>query len=183
MTPNPKTLKTTDTVNEAIVALLAAGYNGAPVVDPITNHLVGCVSAHDFVMIEETGAVLPIDVNGEQQNKNNENQNEMSTMNALRKIVATTVGELTTETPLTIHIDTSIKDAAELLTKERKHRLCVMDDHNQLVGILSTSDIMRNIVENVLQVLPEASAASVDDGTEMAAKGAAEPTTAGVLTP
>lgn len=75
-----------------------------------------------------------------------------------RKIVATTVGELTTEEALTIHLDTSMKDAAELLTRERKHRLCVVDDESNLVGILSTSDVMRNIVD-VLQALPETSSA------------------------
>lgn len=150
MTPHPKTLKTTDTVDEAIVALLTAGLNGAPVVDPITNNLVGCVTAFDFIQREESGAILPFDM------KDPGTQQEMA-VNA-RKIVATTVGELTTEEALTIHMNTSMKDAAEMLTKERKHRLCVIDDENNLVGILSTSDVMRNIVD-VLQALPETSSA------------------------
>eukprot|EP00531_Pseudo-nitzschia_arenysensis_P013722 CAMPEP_0116144292 /NCGR_PEP_ID=MMETSP0329-20121206/15929_1 /TAXON_ID=697910 /ORGANISM="Pseudo-nitzschia arenysensis, Strain B593" /LENGTH=200 /DNA_ID=CAMNT_0003639715 /DNA_START=110 /DNA_END=712 /DNA_ORIENTATION=+ len=150
MTPNPRTLKTTDTVDEAIVALLAAGFNGAPVLDPITNNLVGCVTAFDFIQKAETGAVLPFDM------EDPENRQEMA-INA-RKIVATTVGDLTTEEALTIHMDTNVKDAAEILTRERKHRLCVVDDDNNLVGILSTSDVMRNIVD-VLQALPEASSA------------------------
>merc|ERR1712174_166898 len=86
-----------------------------------------------------------------------ETQQQEMAVNA-RKIVATTVGELTTEEALTIHMDESMKDAAEMLTRERKHRLCVVDDENNLVGILSTSDIMRNIVE-VMQALPESSSA------------------------
>jgi hypothetical protein len=36
MTPNPVTLKTTDTVDEAIAVLLKNSFNGAPVVDPGT---------------------------------------------------------------------------------------------------------------------------------------------------
>jgi len=152
MTPNPRTLKTTDTVDEAIVALLGAGFNGAPVLDPITNNLVGCVTAFDFIQKEETGAILPFDM------EDPENQQEMA-INA-RKIVATTVGDLTTEQALTIHMDTSMKDAAELLTREKKHRLCVVDDEDNLVGILSTSDVMRNIV-HVLQALPQTSSAEV----------------------
>jgi len=154
-TPNPKTLKTTDTVDEAIVALLAAGFNGAPVLDPITNNLVGCVSAFDFIQKEETGAILPFDMGDP------ETQHEMA-VNA-RKIVAKTVGELTTEEALTINLNSSIRDAAEILTRERKHRLCVLDDENNLVGILSTSDVMRNIID-VLQVLPESSSAEGDFG-------------------
>lgn len=157
MTPNPRTLKTTDTVDEAIVALLAAGYNGAPVLDPITNNLVGCVTAFDFIQKAETGAILPFDM------EDAENRQEMA-MNA-RKIVATTVGDLTTEEALTIHVNTSMKDAAELLTRERKHRLCVVDDDNNLVGILSTSDVMRNIVD-VLHALPETSSAAPQESFE-----------------
>lgn len=154
MTPNPRTLKTTDTVDEAIVSLLAAGFNGAPVVDPITNNLVGCVTAFDFIQKEETGAILPFDM------EDPETQQEMA-VNA-RKIVATTVGELTTEEALTIHMDESIRDAAEVLTRERKHRLCVVDDENNLVGILSTSDVMRNIVD-VLRALPESSSSTEEE--------------------
>ena len=41
MTPNPVTLKTTDTIDEAIQELLRLGFNGAPVVDAETNDLVG----------------------------------------------------------------------------------------------------------------------------------------------
>lgn len=150
MTPNPKTLKTTDTVDEAIISLLAAGFNGAPVLDPITNNLVGCVSAFDFIQKEETGAILPFDMDDP------ETQQEMAVM--ARKIVARTVGELTTEDALTIHMNTNMRDAAELLTRKQKHRLCVVDDDNNLVGILSTSDVMRNIVD-VLRALPETSSA------------------------
>ena len=152
---NPKTLKTTDTVDEAIIALLSLGFNGAPVVDPITNALVGCVSAFDFIQKEETGALLPFDM------EDPEKQKEM-TINA-RKIVGTTVGELATEPALTIHMDTNMKDAAETLTKTQRHRLCVVDDGNNLVGILSTSDVMRNIVD-VLKALPEASSADMSVG-------------------
>ena len=143
-------MKTTDTVDEAIIALLGSGLNGAPVLDPITNNLVGCVNAFDFIQRAESGAILPFDM------EDPENQQEMA-VNA-RKIVATTVGELTTEEALTIHMNTSMKDAAEMLTREQKHRLCVIDDENNLVGILSTSDVMRNIVD-VLQALPETSSA------------------------
>jgi CBS domain-containing protein len=153
MTPNPKTLKTTDTVDEAIVSLLAAGFNGAPVLDPITNNLVGCVTAFDFIQKAETGAILPFDM------EDLETQQEMAV--SARKIVGTTVGDLTTEEALTIHMDESMKDAAEKLTRERKHRLCVVDDDNSLVGILSTSDVMRTIVE-VRQALPESSSSTAE---------------------
>mmetsp|Transcript_12198 Transcript_12198/g.13088 ORF Transcript_12198/g.13088 Transcript_12198/m.13088 type:complete len:207 (+) Transcript_12198:114-734(+) len=150
MTPNPITLKTTDTIDKAITILLTGGFNGAPVVDAITNNLVGCVSAFDFIQKEETGAVLPFDIEDPVE------QQQM--MVAAQKIVATTVGELMTDSAITVTLDSSMREAAELLTKVKKHRLCVVDDDNTLVGIISTSDIMRNIVD-VLQALPEKSSA------------------------
>ena len=111
---------------------------------------MGCVTAFDFIQKAETGAILPFDL------EDPEEQQQMA-INA-RKIVATTVGELTTEEALTITMNTNMKDAAEMMTKEKQHRLCVVDDENNLVGILSTSDVMRNIV-HVLQALPETSSA------------------------
>lgn len=114
---------------------------------------MGCVSAFDFIQKEETGALLPFD------SEDPVRKEEMKIN--VRKIVATTVGDLTTEPALTIHMDTNMKDAAEMLTKERKHRLCVVDHNNNLVGILSTTDVMKNIVA-VLQALPESSSAKKD---------------------
>mmetsp|Transcript_46370 Transcript_46370/g.113073 ORF Transcript_46370/g.113073 Transcript_46370/m.113073 type:complete len:271 (+) Transcript_46370:288-1100(+) len=145
MTRNPMTLKTTDTVDEAIELLLRTGFNGAPVVDPVTNNLVGVVSAFDFFQMAETGAVLPIIAGDEQE------QAEMAQV--ARKIVATTVGDLMAPAALTISPELSIRDAADLMLKDRCHRLCVVDESNSLVGVLATSDIMKNVI-SALRALP-----------------------------
>jgi CBS domain-containing protein len=60
MTHNPVTLLPSTTVDEAIQRLLKLGFNGAPVVDPESNNLVGVVSAFDFLQKEEGGALLPM---------------------------------------------------------------------------------------------------------------------------
>jgi CBS domain-containing protein len=146
MTPNPVTLKTTDTVDEAINILLRHSFNGAPVIDPFTGNLVGVISAFDFLSKEEAGALLPFEAG------DLEEQQEMAMM--ARRIVATTVGDLMTDAALTVPMDLPMKDAAELMIKDRCHRLCVVDDDNQLVGVLATSDVMRNI-NTVLAALPE----------------------------
>jgi CBS domain-containing protein len=114
----------------------------------VTGNLVGVISAFDFLSKEETGAVLPFEAGDLQE------QQEMAMM--ARRIVATTVGDLMTEAALTVPMNMSMKDAAELMIKDRCHRLCVVDDDNNLVGVLATSDVMRNVI-NVIKALPEAS--------------------------
>ena len=113
----------------------------------VTGNLVGVISAFDFLSKEETGALLPFEAG------DLEEQQGMAMM--ARRIVATTVGDLMTEAALTVPMDMPMKDAAELMIKDRCHRLCVVDDDNNLVGVLATSDVMRN-VNNVLKALPEA---------------------------
>ena len=152
MTPNPVTLKTTDTVDEAIQILLRHSFNGAPVIDPVTGNLVGVISAFDFLSKEEAGAVLPFEAG------DLEEQQEMAMM--ARRIVATTVGDLMSDAALTVPMDMNMKDAAELMIKDRCHRLCVVDDDNHLVGVLATSDVMRNI-NTVLAALPESGVVDV----------------------
>ena len=167
MTPNPITLRTTDTIDEAITTLLTAGFNGAPVIDPVSKNLVGVVSAFDFLSKEETGSILPFEMG------NPTEQQEMARL--ARKIVATTVGDLMTEAALTVPMDMPMKEAAEIMLRDRCHRLCVVDEGCNLVGILSTSDVMRNVVQTVLQALPGESsakssvtdvAATDDDGAD-----------------
>jgi CBS domain-containing protein len=108
--------------------------------------LVGVISAFDFLSKEEAGALLPFEAG------DLEEQQEMAMM--ARRIVATTVGDLMTDAALTVPMNMGMKEAAELMIKDRCHRLCVVDDDNNLVGVLATSDVMRNI-NTVLRALPE----------------------------
>ena len=148
MTADPITLKTTDTVDEAIKTLLSTGFNGAPVVDPDTKNLVGVVSAFDFLQKAETGAVLPFEF----ASANQDEQAQMA--NVARKIVATTVGDLMAPAAITVSPNLSIREAADIMLRERCHRLCVVDpDTKKLVGVLATSDVMRNVI-SALQALP-----------------------------
>ena len=153
MTPNPICLKSSDSVDEAIQKLLNLGYNGAPVVDPMTRNLVGVISAFDFLQKEEGGTLLPLFQDGSPQDLQH-------SADAVRKICATTVKDLMTPNPLTIPPTMSMREAAELMTRDRCHRLCVVDNEGNLIGILATSDVMRHVMKIVRQALPET--ASID---------------------
>lgn len=156
MTPTPIfTVQTTSTVNEAIHDLLQLNLNGAPVVDK-EDKLVGVISAFDFLQKENGGAVLPMQGSKEEMGR---------ILNVARKIVATTVGDLMSADPLTIHPNVSMREAAALMASQRTHRLCVVDDDGQLIGMLSTSDVMEDVLDTVHMALPETSTASKQQGT------------------
>ena len=150
MTTNTFTLRTTDTVNDAIHELLLRNLNGAPVVDEEDN-LAGVISAFDFLQKENGGAVLPIDT---QENSKEEMGRILS---VARKIVATTVGDLMSPEPLTISPTATMRDAALKMSTSRTHRLCVVNPEGQLIGILATSDVMQDVLKAVKQALPESS--------------------------
>lgn len=146
MSPAPIfTLKTTDTVNEAIHDLLQLNLNGAPVVDKEGN-LVGVITAFDFLQKENGGAVLPMQGSKEEMGR---------ILNVARKIVATTVGDLMSPNPITIHPSASMREAAALMSSSRTHRLCVVNDDGRLIGTLATKDVMQDILKAVRQALPE----------------------------
>jgi len=147
MTPkaNIHALRPHETVDEAIGKLLNFGVSGAPVVD-FDGNLVGVLSAFDVLQKEAGGALLPM----EGSSKTIE-----AYADAARKIVATTVDDLMTANPLTIHHNASMREAAALMTKERLHRLPVVDKAGKLVGILSSSDVMRDVLGTVRALLPE----------------------------
>lgn len=154
MTPSPIfTLRTTDTVNEAIHDLLRLNLNGAPVVDK-DDKLVGVITAFDFLQKENGGAVLPMQGSKEEMGM---------ILKIARKIVATIVGDLMSTDPLTIHPNVSMREAAALMASQRMHRLCVVDDDGEMIGMLATSDVMEDVLDAVHQALPETSTAMKQD--------------------
>jgi len=128
--------------------LLHLGFNGAPVVDPLTYNLVGIITAFDVLAKEEGGTLLHLVQDGS-------TQNVCQVADVARKICAKTVEDLMTPRPLTITPTTTMKVAAEIMTRDRCHRLCVVDDKGSLVGVLATADVMRHVLNIAHPSLPE----------------------------
>lgn len=148
MSSHPVCLKTTDSIDDAIQKLLTLGYNGAPVVDPTSQNLVGVISAFDFLQKEEGGTLLPLVQDGNAHDFQH-------TVDAARRICAKTVKDLMTREPMTVSPNMSMKKAAEIMIRDRCHRLCVVGDDGSLVGVLSPSDVMKHVLNVVQQALPE----------------------------
>ena len=156
MSTIPHALSPNMSVDEAISKLLTLDYSGAPVVDPVTGELVGMVSAFDFLQKEAGGALLPMEGSIEDIE---------AYVGAAKRIVATTVGDLmTSNRVVTVDPSDSMRDAASVMQNERLHRLPVVDSKSgKLVGMLSSSDVMRDVLSTVQQALPERASSDDDD--------------------
>jgi CBS-domain-containing membrane protein len=76
---------------------------------------------------------------------------------AARKICARTVADVMSDEALyTVTPATTMKHAAELMTRTRLHHLPVVDGtSNTLVGILTSTDVMKDML-HIVRHLPEA---------------------------
>jgi len=147
MTPRHelKTIDPSATIDGAIEILLQHGISGAPVVNERTGEVLGMVSSSDFLLKEECGALLPMEGSA---------QNVEGYLTAARKIMATTVGEVMSErSALRIKYDESMRHAADMMARDRVHRLLVVDDDGSLMGILTRSDVMKDVL-NAVRALP-----------------------------
>ena len=147
MTPeqNLLTLKTSTPVDEAVALLIEYGISGAPVVDENNDCLVGVISSFDFLQKEAgDGVLLPMtgsvsDIEGY--------------VDAAKKICAQKVGDIMTPNPATMSSSATMRSATAFMSKERLHRLPIVDD-GKLVGILTSSDVMQDMIHTVRNLPP-----------------------------
>jgi CIC family chloride channel protein len=114
-------------VNEAAIALAEAHVSGLPVVDR-RRHLVGVISSTDILASEE-------EVEGE--------------AGRVALFEETLVRDLMTPRPVTVTPTATVKEAAQLLLYADVHRVFVLDG-DRLVGVLSTTDIVRAVATGQL---------------------------------
>ena len=150
MTPRSrmKVLHPDATSDEAIALLLNHRISGCPVVHPINGHLMGLISSSDFIFKDYAGALLDMDASKD---------NLSNVVSMAQKIVGRTVEELMTRQVVRIRADEPMSHAADTMARGNLHRLIVVnpDDDDDLVGILTRSDVMKDVMTTVQQALPE----------------------------
>lgn len=127
-------------VREVAKILTKKDIGGAPVVDD-KGHLIGIVTESDLIM-QDVKVHFPTYISFldgfiylESLKKFEEN---------LRKAVGAKVEDVMTEKVVTVDQDTSLEEAATLLTEQRLSRAPVLSA-GELVGILTKADIVRAI--------------------------------------
>lgn len=141
MTRDLISVKRQTPLGEAIKILAEKRISGLPVVDD-AGELIGIISETDL-MWQQAGVTPPayfmifdsvIYL-----------QNPVNFQRDLHKALGQTVGEVMSEKPITISPDKPLPEAARLMRDRKIHRLPVLDNSGEIVGILTLSDIIREM--------------------------------------
>ena len=124
MTMDPITVGVDATVEAAEQLLAAYRISGLPVVDA-AGHLVGVLSRTDLFL--EGGVTLSQLVRGR--------------ASGLR------VGEVMSSPPLTVGLSATLAEAARIMRDERVHRLVVVNEQDEPIGVLSATDYVTLIAD------------------------------------
>ncbi len=128
-------------LSEAIKLLVDRKLTGLAVVDD-NKKLVGILSESDL-MWRETGVDRPpymMFLGGVIYF-----QNPATYDRDLHKALGQTVGEVMTAHPISIHLDTTLPNAARIMHEKRIHHLPIVDAENCPIGMITQSDIVRAI--------------------------------------
>lgn len=116
MTANVETIGADRDYMEAFRLMQTRKFHHLPVVDA-DGHLVGILAERDLLIASMHYLQTPIEVS-----------------------------EIMTRTVMTIGADTPISDAATLMVKHAIGGLPVMDDRNEIIGIITETDVFRAFV-------------------------------------
>lgn len=145
MSRDPIVVNLETPLNEVIKILAERRISGLPVVDA-NGALAGVISETDL-MWQETGVTPPAYIMILDSVIYLENPTKYE--RDLHKALGQTAGEVMTKKDIvTIKPDKPIRDAAHLMNDRNVHRLIVVDETNQVVGILTRGDVIRFMAAN-----------------------------------
>ncbi|MGQ4646480.1 CBS domain-containing protein [Lyngbya aestuarii] len=139
MTPDPIVVGPQTPIREAIKIIAERSISGLPVVDD-QGTLVGIISETDLLW-QETGIEPPVYIMFLDSVIYLENPARYD--QELHKALGQTVGEVMSNDPVTIKSDQPLRKAAKLMQEKSIRRLAVTDNAGQLIGVLTSGDIVR----------------------------------------
>ena len=126
MTPHPVTVKPSDSINDAITKMQKGHFRHLPVVDD-RGKLLGMLSDRDIRLIRPSLAFV-------------------SHEDAALQLWSTAVRQAAMFDPVTIPLDASIEQAAELMLRWEIGGLPVVNEGGVLVGMITYTDLLRELV-------------------------------------
>jgi CBS domain-containing protein len=139
MSRDPIVVRSETSLNEAIQILAERRISGLPVVDD-AGKLVGIISETDL-MWQETGVTPPAYIMF--LDSVIYLQNPATYERDLHKALGQTVGEVMSKDPITTSPEKTLTQAARVMHDKSVHRLPVLDESGQVIGILTRGDIVR----------------------------------------
>ncbi len=144
MTPNPISV-TPDTVLKDAIQLMAGNHVGGLPVITADNDLVGILSESDL-MWQTTGIDMPAYIM--LLDSVIYLKNPIQYDQELHKALGQLVKDVMTDHVITITPDQSLREAAHLMHDKKVRRLPVVDTEQQVVGILTRGDIVREMANS-----------------------------------
>jgi len=126
------TIKHTEPVIEAFKKMILQKVSGVAVID-VNNSLIGCVSAHDIRAITNSGELL---------------EHLYEPFSEYRKVMEALKVPTKPQTVKTTG-NTSLNQVVDMIIKEKVHRVFVTNDSNNVVGIITLSDVIRGALYNL----------------------------------
>ena len=142
MSANPISLRVGGTVREAMAVLLDRNVAAAPVIDE-AGRPVGVISVTD-ILVHERQASLPLGVQAE-MNARRDSSASSATNFEIEVADPTTVGEVMTPGMFAVKRDCPAEKVVADMLKYRVHRLFVQDSEGVIIGVISTTDVLRNL--------------------------------------
>jgi CBS domain-containing protein len=142
MTKEVKTISINASIEDLSELLIKNKISGAPVMDE-NNKMVGIVTEGDII-------VQDADLHFPRYFKLLEGIIYLESLNKfkrnLEKHLATKVEEIMTKKVRTVNINTPINEIADIMLDARINRLPVMDENNNLAGIITRTDIVKSMI-------------------------------------
>ncbi len=138
ITVNPET-----EIIQAAKLLLENHFNGLPVLNK-DDKLVGIICQSDLVVQQKS---IPVPTLLTFLDGFISLTSTKKIENEMKKIAAITVNDAMTSRPITVKPNTSIEAIASLMVDKNLHTLPVVDDNDNLVGILGKEDILRSLLK------------------------------------
>jgi CBS domain-containing protein len=145
MNPNVITVTGTMDLREAAKIFVEEGITGAPVVDELGN-LLGVISQSDLVEYELT-MERKLTVEAPFYRRPDDDALHPSRGFQIEELPAHTVKDVMTPFLITIEEDSLIREVAARMAKFVIHRLIVVDDDQQIRGIVTSIDVLRWVAE------------------------------------
>ncbi|AKG22885.1 CBS domain-containing protein [Calothrix sp. 336/3] len=139
MSRDPIVVRKETSLTEVIQILADKRISGLPVVDDM-GKLIGIISETDL-MWQETGVTPPAYIMF--LDSVIYLQNPATYERDLHKALGQTVGEVMSEKPITVSPDKPLREAAKIMSDRKVHRLPVLDNAGEVIGILTRGDIIR----------------------------------------
>lgn len=127
MTKNPATLKPENGIKEAIRIMERGHFRHLPVVDE-KGKLLGMLSDRDIRLIRPSLAFV-------------------STEDAMVQLWSIAVQQAAVFDPITVRADASLREAAQTMLRWQVGGLPVVDGRGALVGIITYTDLLRELAE------------------------------------